>query len=266
MSGKKGESVKIEGVGRIRFKTESGGSVELSEVYYTPGMVSNLLSVGTLERSGLKEVNLGNGKRAWKKDGKTVITSTLNDNNLYEVNWMVEYPEPAVAVIAKPTAGKKPWQRRLCHIPDTKLRKLDGMVFGYKYEECDHDKTRKDPVQKKANLRRRAFKPSPLPYSTHPNDLLHLDIVIFNVRGLNGEIGTLTITDDCSELRACLPLMKRSGTEILERLKEFFPVAERLADRKIKVIRVDNERGIAMGVVGAWLKELGGNFAGNITV
>ncbi|KAG6474344.1 hypothetical protein ZIOFF_068270 [Zingiber officinale] len=46
------KSYKIEGVGEISFKTKSGKIDKISEVFYVPGLQSNLLSVGHLLRKG----------------------------------------------------------------------------------------------------------------------------------------------------------------------------------------------------------------------
>jgi hypothetical protein len=44
----------IKGVGCVRFQLELGGSVEVNEVMFVPGMMVNLLSVLVLEDDGYR--------------------------------------------------------------------------------------------------------------------------------------------------------------------------------------------------------------------
>jgi hypothetical protein len=68
---------KIEGVGSISFRLESGAMLNVDEVLYVPGLSKNLLSVATLEDKGYWVIFKDREALLWAKGSHLSTTKTI---------------------------------------------------------------------------------------------------------------------------------------------------------------------------------------------
>ncbi|CAL8122065.1 unnamed protein product [Prunus armeniaca] len=73
---------KIRGVGEVSFKSKSGKIEKMAEVYYVPGLKSNLLSMGHLLKKGF-DINLHDGTCFLSKKNQIVAKIGVAANNLF---------------------------------------------------------------------------------------------------------------------------------------------------------------------------------------
>lgn len=247
-----GVMIPIVGVGKIQMVAKlSDGRfrpITLEQVYYAPGLTVNLMSTAILDKHGFKEV-AENGVTTFYKDGEEIMNANLVANR-WVMDWSVDRN------VANFVAANDPvlWHRRLCHLSESGLRKLEGMVDGLSLGkrdvgECDDCN--------KGKMTRRSFKPSKSPVAKYPLDLLHLDVVIVNITGVDDEEVVLIGTDDHSGCRFAFPMVSKAGAEILQAILDWMPWAERMSNRKLKCIRHDNAKEFTMGVFAKHMKELG---------
>lgn len=236
-----GDQVKIQGQGSLKVVcyTEKGErtNVTLTDVFYVPSLVTNLISTSELDRKGLKEVSKNGISRFY--DNNREVMSAVNIHGKWIMDWDAIPADGAML-----TLGNDIWHKRLCHLSDDNMRKLENMVNGFKYsghsqEKCD--------VCVRANMTRKTFRSTGNPRARRSMDLLHLDLEIINVEGVNGETLALIITDDCSNCRFSFPLANKDGETLLSTFMSWLPWAERMSGQKLKCIRSDNERSIMKG-------------------
>jgi hypothetical protein len=68
---------KIEGVGSISFRLESGARLHVDEVLYVPGLKKNLLSVATLEGKGYWVIFKDRKALLWAKGSHLSTTEPI---------------------------------------------------------------------------------------------------------------------------------------------------------------------------------------------
>ena len=250
-----GPSLNVKGRGSVDFEsTLSDGSkvtITLLNVYYVPDMIVNLVSTASLNIAGLLQVQdtpLVSSFR--KQDGTEVMTAKLMGRQ-WVMNLSAIIPDKSAMLVSGEIL-----HRRLGHLNEQAMVKLNGMVDGYEYkgdikgemcEICAINKSVSAPHPTSTN-----------PTSKHPLDLIHMDYVeIEKDSGVEGETTTLLITDDHSNARWAFPMKTRSGEELLKQFKAWLPTVERMADRKLKIIRSDRDLSIVAGVFGDFMEEMG---------
>jgi hypothetical protein len=78
----------IKGIGDITIETKTGKHEKMSDVYYVPGLRSNLLSAGHLLRKGY-EINLHDKLCILTKENQIVTKIPLASNNLFPIQLKV---------------------------------------------------------------------------------------------------------------------------------------------------------------------------------
>ncbi|KAG6488255.1 hypothetical protein ZIOFF_057014 [Zingiber officinale] len=114
------KSYKIEGVGEISFKTKSGKIDKMSEVFYVPGLQSNLLSVGHLLRKGF-DIHFPDKYCTMKKKNQYVGKISLGSNNLFPLK--LDIINAACYLIANEEISKL-WHDRFGHLNFQSLKEL----------------------------------------------------------------------------------------------------------------------------------------------
>jgi hypothetical protein len=116
---------KIEGVGSISFRLESGARLHVDEVLYVPGLKKNLLSVATLEDKGVifKDMKA----LLWAKGSHLSTTKPLGTRSegLYVVSGQSVH-----ALAHDATSSSKLWHKILGHLHYKSLPDLRNMVCG----------------------------------------------------------------------------------------------------------------------------------------
>ena len=87
--------------------------------------------------------------------------------------------------------------------------------------------------------------------------LLHIDFLIINIAGTDGETLAMVITDDKTGMRCPFPMTDRSGESIVDVFKMFRPWAERQTGSQMKAVRHDNAKELNFGIFANLMKEWG---------
>jgi hypothetical protein len=118
---------KIEGVGSISFRLESGARLHVDEVLYVPGLKKNLLSVATLEDKGYWVIFKDRKALLWAKGSHLSTTEPIGTRSggLYVMSG-----QSVQALAHDATSSSELWHRRLGHIHYKALPDLQNMVCG----------------------------------------------------------------------------------------------------------------------------------------
>ena len=73
---------KIEAIGEICFKTQFGNIEKMSEVYFLPGLKSNLLSAGHLMKKGY-DLHMHHNACTISKGNQVIAKIGVTSNNLF---------------------------------------------------------------------------------------------------------------------------------------------------------------------------------------
>jgi hypothetical protein len=118
---------KIEGVGSISFKLESGARLYVDEVLYVPRLKKNLLSVAILEDKGYWVIFKDRNALLWAKGSHLSTAEPIGTRSggLYVVSG-----QSVQAFAHDVTSSSKLWHRRLGHLHYKSLPDLQNMVCG----------------------------------------------------------------------------------------------------------------------------------------
>ena len=251
-----GESLAITGVGSIEFTsvTSSGSNVVLlREVYLVPKLMANLISNTELDKQGVQTIS-ANEVKTFILNGVEVMRSRVI-GGLWIMGLSVNYPAAMlVPEQAALLASEDLSHHRLCHLSHAGMVRLASMVDGFVI-----------PVEQQfvcascvaGKLTRRPFPRSMNERAAKPLWLLHIDFLIINVAGNDGETLAMVITDDNTGMRCPFPLVDRSGESVVEVFKAFRPWAERQTGSQMKAVRHDNAKELNLGVFASLMKEWG---------
>jgi hypothetical protein len=118
---------KIEGVGSISFRLESGAMLHVDEVLYVPGLRMNLLSVATLEDKRYWVIFKDRKALLWAKGSHLSTTKPIGTRRggLYVV-----IGQSVQASTHDATSSSELWHKRLGHLHFKALSDLQNMVCG----------------------------------------------------------------------------------------------------------------------------------------
>lgn len=252
-----GESIFMEGKGRVCVNLKKLGYKTISNVYYVPALSTNLLSVSELSRKGYRVIFTSTECRILD-GGRVVATATCN-NGLYELDCykagkrQSERAMTSFCVDGEPDAGlqggleaawgighkvsQEIWHRRLAHLNSRSMNLMkNGLVTGMDYDvstfnpcvPCIEGKQPKLPFSKKSYSR-----------SKELLGLVHTDVCgPMQVPSLGGMRYFVTFIDDFSR-KTFIYFLKRK-VQVFEKFKLFKALAENQTGKKLKVLRSDN--------------------------
>jgi hypothetical protein len=118
---------KIEGVGSISFRLESGASLHVAEVLYVPGLKKNLLSIATLEDKGYWVIFKDMKALQWDKGSHSSTTEPIGtcSGGLYVV-----LGQSVQGLTHDATSSNELWHIRPRHLHYKALPDLHNMVCG----------------------------------------------------------------------------------------------------------------------------------------
>ena len=118
---------KIEGVGSISFRLESGARLHIDEVLYELGLKKNLLSVATLEEKGYWVIFKDKKEILWAKVSHLSTTEPIRtcSGGLYVMSG-----QSVQALVHDVTSSNDLWHRKLRHLHYKALPDLQNMVCG----------------------------------------------------------------------------------------------------------------------------------------
>ena len=216
------------------------------------------MSMGELDRLGIVTQS-EKGKKRYFFEGEEVMTATLQDKK-WKLGLEVILPEVSAVVNIvrqnKSVVEQGPlWHRRLGHLGSQNLKKLAKIYPSMDLRGLEAQGTCEECVL--ATQTRREFVRSSKPRSSFPLDLVFMDFLVMDVLGRNEEKYALVITDDASLCKFVYPCQTRNGQDLLEVFKVWLTWAERMTNRKLKVVRSDNAKEFVHGPLSRYLVEMG---------
>jgi hypothetical protein len=103
----------VQGQGTMQFQLKSGGSFDVQEVLYVPGLKKNLLSISVMEDKGY-EVNFWKGQVFIRPEGASpdiVMRIRVRDGNLYRLQG-----QPAQTSLHTSESLCDLWHMRMGHL------------------------------------------------------------------------------------------------------------------------------------------------------
>jgi hypothetical protein len=221
-------------MGESTYRLDSGTMMRMKDVLYVPSLTKNLLSISSLDKKGFRVAFINGEVLMWPK-GKTIedeVVIGTQEGGLYKLKGRSD------ATLTHST--KSPceiWHRRLAHINYRALPYVSKIVTSLPEFKVDHEGACKGCAQGK-NINNH------FPKSDSKAEGI-LDLVHSNVCGpmpstsLSRCVYCVSFIDDYS-CKSWVYFLK-SKDEVLGKFKEFKALVENLSERKIKILRLDNE-------------------------
>ena len=116
--------IDIRGKGSVRFLFKGGEKKILNNVYYIPGLRSNIISLGQATEVGCKVRMKDDTLTLLDCNGRLMVKTTRSKNRLYKV---VLHADQAQCLLASSASGSSIWHDRLGHINAEKLKMMVNM-------------------------------------------------------------------------------------------------------------------------------------------
>lgn len=226
--------IDIRGKGSIRFVFEGGKKKILSNVYYIPGLKSNIISLGQATEVGCEVRMKNNTLSLFDKRGDLMVQTTRSPSRLYKVVLSVDRVQ---CLQIKSATESSLWHARLGHVNLQTLKLMvkrdfiDGLPnVTIKKETCEScllGKQARKPFPKTTNFR-----------ASSPLELIHGDLC--------GPISpstpaqkryVLVLIDD--HTRYMWTVLLREKSEAFEKFKSFKRMIELETEKQIKMLRTD---------------------------
>lgn len=237
---KAGTSLKAYVGGRmslVTYPTEREKSnLSLEEVFYTPELTHNLLSVRRIEAAGGK-VTFTNGKVVVQNREKTVAAGK-RVGNLYTLRFHMAQAAQGEANSATVAVSKTDlWHRRLGHlgIPNV-VRLINGGLTSGKMEKvsAENQFCETCTLGKMARLLYDGTRPK----TSQPLERIHSDVCgPMETTAIDGSKYFVTFLDDYTHFTVTYLLKEKS--EVLSKFKLFVAMASTHFERKVKRLRSD---------------------------
>jgi hypothetical protein len=224
---------KIEGVGSISFRMESGARLHVDEVLYVLGLKKNLLSVVTLEDKGYWVIFKDNKALLWDK-GSHLSTSEPIGTRSGGLHVMSRQLIQAFTHDA--TSSSKLWHKRIGHLHYKALLDLHNMVCGMPSISLSKNEICKGCMLGK-NIKK-AF-PSSDNRAHGILDLVHSDVCgPMSSPSLIGCLYYAIFVDDYS--RKCWIHFLKAKSDTFDKFKEYKYFIEKQTWTHIRILRTNN--------------------------
>lgn len=232
---KLGDNSKMPVMGKGNLKLYIGGLVQVvTEVYYLPGLMNNLLSIGQLQQKNLTIVFSNDLCKVYHENRGLIMSTQMSVNRMYIIHASVLTP---MCMKVANMSQSQLWHHRYGHLNYKGLRVLakKEMVKGLPEieeteeicEDCIIGKQHRDSIPKTANW-----------MANEKLQLVHSDICgPINPTSNGGSRYFMTLTDDFSRKTWTYVLTKK--TNALAIFKQFKAVAEKETNCQIKCLRTD---------------------------
>jgi hypothetical protein len=223
------------GIGTIMISAMANNGIntlQLNNVIYAPQMDANLLSAITLYDHDYEiSMNPAIGVNILK-DG-IIICNTVREGSLFRLK-TVGGSQARAAITAE---SIDLWHRRLGHLGEENVRKLERLAEGIKLDQestigtcssCLEGRQTRQPSHDRSEL------------SLKPLDLIHSDTSgQISPTSIGGANYYVTFTDDATRMTYMAPMKSKSAKEMLEKFQEFKAEVKKQLGRKIKRLRTD---------------------------
>lgn len=228
------EYLVAEGMGDVLVKLKDGGTVLIENVWYVPGMKSNLMSVGQLLEKGYSVTMRDAVLQLFDNSDKLVLKSKLSRNRTFKCN----VKDSGVKVLSTVTESQSwLWHRRFGHLNFKSLTQLSEkeLVTGMpKIGVCD----KTCDVCLKGKQTRLPFADQSPMRASSPLHAVSSDICgPIEVPTLGGNKYFITFIDEFTRMIWLYVIKQKS--EALEVFKKFKAVAETQSGQKLKILRTD---------------------------
>jgi hypothetical protein len=204
-----GHVLPVEGAGTVNLSTS--GEIQMDNVYYVPGLTSNLMSVGCMADKGFILVFDKDQCLVYSGGTNQVVGRGVRDQLTGLYRYILNNPAFRICAVQSPEVGQL-WHRRMGHLNPHSLRSMGskGVAIGVPLisgalapcTSCYEGKQSRRPAPKEAT--RRADKPLAL---------IHSDLCgMIQPRSLAGSHYFVTFTDDYSRYTWIFFLQKKSDT------------------------------------------------------
>lgn len=226
--------IDIKGKGSIRFILEGGEKKILSNVYYIPGLKSNIISLGQATEAGC-EVTLKKDKlMLLDRAGHLMINTTRSQNRLYKVTLQADVIK---CLLTSGTSESSKWHARLGHVnlETIKMMITKELVSGIPQLKDEKETCVSCYLGKQT---RQPFPQSTGYRASHPLELVHGDICGPITPATPGcKRYVFVLVDDCTRYMWTVLLERKS--EAYEKFKTFKKLAEQETKTEMKTFRTD---------------------------
>lgn len=247
------EPLSVEGTGEINLNILQGGTIQLKNVLYVPGLAANLMSVSTITKSGYRVIFNEKGCNINDANGKFICSATLN-NKLYVLDMQSKEETVHLASSLVSSNNIRLWHLRMAHLNVSDLQKLpnyaDGVVLDQNKQvrlqcsSCCEGKQARLPF-KQVGTR-----------ATKPLELIHSDLCgPMENASYGGMRYFINFIDDYT--RMVHVYFTKDKLSILEIFKDYKRYVENQLDSKIKMLRTDNGKEYCNGNFERYLANCG---------
>lgn len=228
--------IEVKCAGNMKMTMNNGNEdsiVTLKDVTHVPNLCANLLSVSRMAKNGNKVVFEDDTCEIFNKYSEIVGTATLV-NGLYRLNGKPTVNNENALLSAE---NHEVWHRRLGHICDDNLVKVNNASIGMKLSNKDKNSS-KCVICVKGKQTRSPFK-NKGKRAKGLLDLVHSDLMgKIEVPSHSGALYIVTFVDDYSRKVFSVPVANKS--QAFNEFIKFKAAVENQTSRKIKVLRTDN--------------------------
>lgn len=225
--------IDIKGKGSIRFVLKGGEKKILSNVYYIPGLKSNIISLGQATEAGCEVRMKDDHLMLLDRFGHLMVKTTRSMNRLYKVTLQAD---TILCLLTVPTESSR-WHARFGHVNmDTmKLMINKGLVDGIPKISVGKETCVSCYLGKQA---RRSFPQSTEYRATSPLELVHGDLcgpITPSTQGRKRYV--FVLIDDCTRYMWTI-LLEEKG-EAFDKFLVFKKIAEQETGAVLKTFRSD---------------------------
>ena len=230
-----------EGVGTVVFRPIINGhlsrDVEFSRVLHVPALRNNLLAVLYLTRYKEFDVHISCNSMDFIRNDTTLFTATINSEGIGYLDGSTISISESVHLVSTLPLDLTLWHRRLGHLNHDSIKKMlkHDLVTGLTMETL----AKPDPICEPCLAGK--MHANPFPSSSNRAEevleLIHSDLHHIGITSHGGHNYWITFIDDCSRLKAAVPLKRKS--DAFDAFKQFKAYAENQTGKKIKKFRYD---------------------------
>ncbi|PNY01730.1 copia-type polyprotein, partial [Trifolium pratense] len=232
---KLGDDSRMNVMGKGNVKLSINGRVHiLTDVYFIPGLKTNLLSIGQIQQKNTTIVFKNDICKVYHREKGLLFATYMSTNRMYVVKAEVIAPR---CLQASKIVNSQLWHNRYCHlsIKGLNILVIKDMVKGLPaLKELDENcvnclvgKQHKDAIPKQATWR-----------ASLKLELVHSDICgPINPKSNGGNMYFITFTDDLTR-KTWIYLLKEKSSS-LEIFKQFKAMVEKESSCSIQCLRTD---------------------------
>ena len=226
--------IDIRGKGSIQFIFGKGEKKILHNVYYIPGLKSNIISLGQATETGCEVRMKGDMLMLFDRLGGMMLKTTRSKNRLYKVSLQVhENPE---CLLIKPSESSR-WHARMGHVNTETMKTMikKKLVTGLPSIDVEKETCRSCLLGKQT---RKPFPQATTFRASRPLELVHGDLCgPITPSTPSQKRYVFVLIDDYS--RYMWTILIREKSEAFGKFKHFKAVAEQETKEVIKTFRTD---------------------------